>query len=266
MKPLRHKLAVSVRLRWVLKKLLRQWGFKNVWLETVWLPRSRRMAPALAKPPRPEPMRTPLLLFEEGTMAGLTKKTLSALEAAKKDERAILTYDRDRCKREAEHYLKFLAVQKENEQTLGELRDVLLAEIEPWHIDVCRAGGVYQPTVHVPTASGTLQIQFQNRWGKISTKLEPDLRAVLRDRYDRFFELRFGLKLKRDVAEDKGQLDQLVRDLVKALGQERFAACFEVDLSLAPTKAFTEERPLSPAKLAELELQQVIPFSVAKAA
>src|SRR5262249_20266282 len=81
---------------------------------------------------------------------------------------------------------------------------------------------------------------FQHRYSKLRLDLETDLRNLLGEDYDRYFKRAVSLKVKKEIAEDPVQLEAMVIAVAEALGADNFASLFEVEQSLAPTKAFTE--------------------------
>lgn len=87
---------------------------------------------------------------------------------------------------------------------------------------------------------GTLRVSFQHRYAKLPLDREAALRAAVNDDFDRFFKRSVSLKVKKEVAEDPAQLEQMVLALAESIGAENFAELFEVEQSLTPTKAFTE--------------------------
>jgi hypothetical protein len=115
------------------------------------------------------------------------------------------------------------------------------------------------------TPTGALRVSFQHRYTKVPLDLEADLRGLLKDDYDRLFKRAVSLKVKKEIAEDPAQLDAMVVALAEALGAENFATFFEVEQSLAPTKAFTETKWQFPVETrAALQLagvRQIVAFA-----
>ena len=73
------------------------------------------------------------------------------------------------------------------------------------------------------------------RYAKIATDREEHLRNLFGNDYERYFKRTLSLKVKKEVAEDPAQLEQLVLALAEALGAENFARLFDVEQSLTPT-------------------------------
>ena len=110
----------------------------------------------------------------------------------------------------------------------------------------------------VETPAGALRVSFQHRYAKLGLDREEHLRQVLGEDFERYFKRTVSLKVKKDVAEDPERLDAMVLALAETLGAENFASLFEVEQSLAPTKAYTETScQLPPETRAALNLAGV---------
>jgi predicted ArsR family transcriptional regulator len=110
----------------------------------------------------------------------------------------------------------------------------------------------------VETPTGALRVSFQHRYAKLALDREEHLRQVLGDDFDRLFKRTVSLKVKKEVAEDPAQLEQMVMALAEALGADNFASLFEVEQTLTPTKVFTETScQLPPETRAALNLAGV---------
>src|SRR5207247_1975613 len=129
---------------------------------------------------------------------------------------------------------------EEIERELALLRDAILSVVAPWHEETCARRRAHESTVEITTPAGTVRVSFQHRYGKLPLDREAGLRAAVNDDFDRYFKRSVSLKVKKEVAEDPTRLEQMVLALAKTLGAENFAAMFEVEQSLAPTKVFTE--------------------------
>ena len=151
---------------------------------------------------------------------------------------------------------------EEIERELALHRDTILGVVAPWHEETCARRRAHESTVEISTPAGTVRVSFQHRYGKLPLDREAALRAAVNDDFDRYFKRSVSLKVKKEVAEDPARLEHMVLALAKTLGAENFAAMFEVEQSLAPTKVFTESSwQLSPetrASLASAGVKQVV--------
>jgi hypothetical protein len=136
----------------------------------------------------------------------------------------------------------------ETERELALVRDQVLNVIRPWHEEICARRRAHESTVVIETPTGALRVSFQHRYAKMGVDREADLRQLMGDDFDRYFKRIVSLKVKKDVAEDPAQLEQMVLTLAEALGAENFASLFEVEQSLTPTKAYTESNCQLPAE------------------
>jgi hypothetical protein len=172
-------------------------------------------------------------------LAGATKKGKTT---------SHLLYTGEAGREAAARWLELSAHLAETERELGLVRDKILDVIRPWHEETCARRHAHEPTVVVETPTGALRVSFQHRYTKLALDLEADLRGLLKDDFDRYFKRAVSLKVKKEIAEDPGQLEQMVVALAEALGAENFATFFEVEQSLSPTKAFTETKWQFPAE------------------
>jgi hypothetical protein len=151
---------------------------------------------------------------------------------------------------------------EEIERELGLLRDAILGVVTPWHEETCARRRAHESTVEIRTPAGTVRLSYQHRYAKLPLDREVALRAAVQDEFDRFFKRSVALKVKKEVAEDPARLEQMVLALAKTLGAENFAAMFEVEQSIAPTKAYTETScqlpPETRAALTAAGIKQVV--------
>jgi hypothetical protein len=136
----------------------------------------------------------------------------------------------------------------EIEREVALLRDTILGAVIPWHEETCARRRTHESTVEIATPAGTLRVSFQHRYTKLPLDREAALRQAVNGDYERFFKRSVSLKVKKEVAEDPARLEQMVLALAESIGAENFAALFEVEQSLAPTKAFTETSCQLPAE------------------
>lgn len=136
----------------------------------------------------------------------------------------------------------------ETERELALARDQVLDVIRPWHEDTCSRRRAHESTVVIQTPTGALRVSFQHRYTKLALDREEHLRQLLGDDYERYFKRAVSLKVKKEVAEDPERLDVMVLSLAESLGAENFAALFEVEQSLTPTKTFTESNCQLPSE------------------
>jgi hypothetical protein len=129
---------------------------------------------------------------------------------------------------------------EEIERELALLRDAILGVVTPWHEETCARRHAHESTVEISTPAGTVRVSFQHRYGKLPLDREQALRTAVDGDFDRYFKRSVSLKVKKEVAEDSTRLEHMVLALAKTLGAENFAAMFEVEQTLAPTKVFTE--------------------------
>ena len=172
-------------------------------------------------------------------LAGATKKGKSSNH---------LVYVGEVGREAAAHWLDLNDKLAETERELNLARDRALDVIRPWYEDTCAKRKAHESTVVVETPTGALRVSFQHRYTKMALDREEHLRTLFGDDYERYFKRTVSLKVKKEVAEDLERLDAMVLALAEALGAENFASLFEVEQSLAPTKAYTESNCQFPAE------------------
>ena len=200
-----------------------------------------------------DPLAEPKKVSAADLLAGATKKgkTNNHLAYSGEDGQAAAT-----------RWLELSAKLAETERELGLARDQVLDVIRPWHEDTCAKRKAHEATVIVETSAGTMRVSFQHRYTKLALDREEHLRQLLGDDYERYFKRAVSLKVKKEVAEDPERLDAMVLAVAEALGAENFASLFEVEQSLAPTKAFTESScqfpPETRAALSAAGVKQIV--------
>jgi hypothetical protein len=151
-----------------------------------------------------------------------------------------LIYTGEAGREAAARWLELNAEFAEAERELARVRDRILDVIRPWHEETCARRRTHEATVVVATPTGDLRVSFQHRYAKLALDREEHLRQVLGDDFDRLFKRTVSLKVRKEVAEDPVQLEQIVMTLAEALGPDNFASCFDVEQTLTPTTVFTE--------------------------
>lgn len=203
-------------------------------------------------------------------------KTKALLESAAKKKSEALVYDDEKGTKEAAKYVRLLRQSGDIDVDLESLREFLLGVLQPWHEEACARRDEHQASVLVQTEDGTLCVQFKGQYKKIpavrACELQAEIGAVLglegkelAEAFDRLFEERVTLSLRKEIARDPEQLDQVVRALTKAAG-DQFGEWFETELTLAPTEEFTQSRVLGFKDRARLGIEQVVTLSEKKAA
>jgi len=173
----------------------------------------------------------PQALSAAALLAGATKKGKTT---------SHLVYTGEAGQEAAARWLELNAQFAETERELALVRDGVLDMVRPWHEETCARRRTHEPTVVVETPTGALRVSFQHRYAKLALDREEQLRQVLGEDFDRLFKRTVSLKVKKEVAEDPAQLEQMVLSLAEALGADNFASLFEVEQTLTPTKVFTE--------------------------
>lgn len=167
-----------------------------------------------------------------------TAKTARLLEATRKTKReGPLHYDQGEGLDTARDWLRLHRASEQLEAELGELKERLLAAVRPWHEEQCVAGG-FVACVLVPSAKGMIQVLLGNRFKKIPGERAGVLKKELGKDFDAAFEQVVSVKLRKSIAEDGSAADAAIRELARALGQDRFGELFETEVTLQPSEEF----------------------------
>lgn len=158
--------------------------------------------------------------------------------AAKSAKPGRLTCANEFAVQNAQHWLRLDHQIKELSREQDMTRDALIDAVRPFHEEQCTRRRSYESSVYVDG----VRVSFQHRWSKIRADQEPGLREVFNGQYDQLFKRAVTVKLRKEITEDAEALDAVVLELANALGAERFAALFEVEQGIAPTKIFTESQ------------------------
>src|SRR5438105_13558817 len=99
----------------------------------------------------------------------LTARTQRLLEMTAKGKReGPFVYDEGEGVESARKWLRVHRASVELEAELGELKEMLLKAIRPWHERQCGDG--FAPTVLVPVGKGTIQVMLGARFKKIEAE------------------------------------------------------------------------------------------------
>ncbi len=130
----------------------------------------------------------------------------------------------------------------------------IIDAVAPLRAELCRSG--YVSSVRVPDTNG---LSVSLTWGHKYTKVGMDKRdaiiGVVGDDFEDLFETKTEIKVKDGAGEDR------LRELIEAVGPERFREFFDVTQVLAPTARYTDGffTSFSDEQRAELE-KLVVPY------
>jgi hypothetical protein len=141
----------------------------------------------------------------------------------------------------ASKVLELIGVKAETERELDLAKDQVRQNVDPWYQERLLSNG-YESSVRIPAGSkGVLRLSYQHRYLKLPAEKESALRQIVGERYEDYFQPAASVKIRKDIADDPERLAQVVVRLGQVLGDE-FAAIFEAEQTILPTKRFTEQR------------------------
>jgi len=128
---------------------------------------------------------------------------------------------------------------KEELDSLESMYETLSAEViesvSPLREALCRQQG-YQSSVRIPDTKGlSIGVSWADKYSKISAENEKELREIAADKFDEYFTKDMVITVK-DISEES------LKEIVKAVGPERFAQFFAVEKTFKPNTRFTHEQ------------------------
>ena len=130
----------------------------------------------------------------------------------------------------------------------------IIDAVAPLRAELCRSG--YVSSVRVPDTNG---LSVSLTWGHKYTKVGMDKRGaivgIVGEDFQDLFETKTEIKVKEGAGEDK------LRELIEAVGPERFREFFDVTQVLVPTARYTDGffTSFTDEQRAELE-KLVVPY------
>jgi|GEM_PF-1611569 len=123
--------------------------------------------------------------------------------------------------------------------SLESMYETLSAEIvesvSPIRETLCRQQG-YQSSVRIPDTKGlSIGISWSDKYSRIGAENEKALREIAGDSFDEYFSRDMVITVK-DISEES------LKEIVKAVGPERFAQFFSVEKTFKPNTRFTHEQ------------------------
>lgn len=122
---------------------------------------------------------------------------------------------------------------------LRQAEDQLGAAIHPERLRLCRQSGRVEASVRV---NNRVTFTQQCRYSKVDEEHRAAVEAAFGQRFASFFRLTWSVALTAEAAGN----EQLVNELVKLIGEERFMSCFVVRGDLEVTEAFHSAFTLEP--------------------
>jgi hypothetical protein len=106
--------------------------------------------------------------------------------------------------------------------------------VSPLRENLCKSG--YVSSVKIPDGAGSsIGMSWTDSYSKIDLANRDAIMAVVGDQFGDFFRLDKEIKVKGEIP------DEMLRELVEAVGSARFAEFFEVKRWLKPTTRYTQE-------------------------
>lgn len=153
----------------------------------------------------------------------------------------------------------FLGAKKDEKKAksqtkLAEPKIIKAAEAE--RVEVCTKAGRYFSSIKA-TANGdsgasplTVTISFANKYSKIPTDREEELREVYGEDYDKFFKEATSATLTPIAMED----ETFIEKIMEAIGPENFARYFNVEQTIEVSKTYHELRVMDKELAAKHEI------------
>jgi len=143
--------------------------------------------------------------------------------------------------------LNFTKAKKEEKDAKAKLKKAeagFLDRVVEEHLKTCQRDSKYYSSIKAVVddddhKESKLTIKFANKYSKIASENEDELRSVYGDKYyDRFFEEKTEAKLTNKALND----EEFVKTITEAIGEEKFAEYFDVEQFILPKKTYHEAR------------------------
>jgi hypothetical protein len=171
---------------------------------------------------------------EEGfDLADVLSSATAPKESKSKSKVPLLTVSEDVKKnaakiREVKEELDSLESMYEN------LSAELIEKVSPLRENLCRQG--YVSSVRIPDNKGlSVSLSWADKYSKINAANEKELKEIAGDRFDDYFAKDLVITVK-DISEES------LKEIVKAVGPERFSQFFTVEKSFKPNSRFNQEQ------------------------
>ncbi len=115
--------------------------------------------------------------------------------------------------------------------------DQIISTAAPMRLEACRRAGRVESTAKI---NGAISMTQKCQYTKISAEHADTLDQVFGDARPRYFTERLSIALTDEAAAD----EQVLSDLVEALGPDRFRQVFKVARWLEPTESFHSDYTL----------------------
>ena len=132
--------------------------------------------------------------------------------------------------------------QKEAKAEISRAEGKIIEAAEKARVEHCTRTGKYESSHKVTASTGTVTVKFPNRYSKIPSEDEGNLREIYEDDYDRYFREKTTATMTEAAMND----EKFIEDMIEQLGEETFERYFEVTSHIEPTKAYHEQRVTNP--------------------
>lgn len=116
------------------------------------------------------------------------------------------------------------------------LKSELVEKVTGARAELCKTG--YHSTVRVPDAQGlSVSVTWSGSYSKVGIEKKDAIEGVVGERFEEFFSLVNEIKVRPEACGNQ----EMLTELIAAIGPERFAQFFEVSRTIKPTERYTTE-------------------------
>jgi len=126
-------------------------------------------------------------------------------------------------------------MEKDGKAMRSQAEGVILPEAEEERVKVSMGDGSYHSSIKI---NGEVTVSTQNRYTKIDTENEDEIREIVGDKYDQWFKEQTKVSLKPALLND----EEAMGKIIKAVGEENFGNLFDVEQTIVPTEVFHKAR------------------------
>lgn len=136
-------------------------------------------------------------------------------------------------------------------QTMVELKtEEVLQVVVPQREEICKEE--YASSIKVAGSTSEIMFTWKDAYSKIPLEDEEKLRQIVGADYSNYFDKKLKIEVREEVGEDK------LKELISAIGAEKFAEYFQVEQWVTPKKRYTTEYYSSFEKDVRKQLETVV--------
>lgn len=135
----------------------------------------------------------------------------------------------------SKHKIRYDAL-KAAKADLAISEEELLGSVKPKYREALKKRYINSARLHEDDIEAT--VSWKDAYTKIPVEKAADIKKIVGEHYDDYFEEVNQIVVKKDVTED----EEALAELIKVVGPDTFSKYFDVAQHIKPTTRFTQER------------------------